>query len=235
MNERLARVIDPDSLEVAFRLSTAQYLRLLDQEGDLINADAEIALELGGLEITSPGRVSRASPSVGEGQSGRLVHAEIHAPRGFRPGDFVTVRITEPVLPDVAMIPAAAVDAEGVVLVLGDEDRLVEATVEILRRQGDNVLVRIPQHLAGREIVAARSPLLGEGIRVRPQREDNAQIPEGPAMVSLDPDTRAQLIARVEAASMMPEGVRTRILSQLQQDEVPARLVERLQQGRGGG
>jgi multidrug efflux pump subunit AcrA (membrane-fusion protein) len=235
MNERLARVIDPDALEVAFRLSTAQYLRLLDEAGDLIRADAEIALELGGLEVTSPGRVSRASPSVGEGQSGRLVHADIHAPRGFRPGDFVVVRITEPVLPDVALIPATAVDAEGVVLVLGDEERLVAATVEILRRQGDSVLVRVPPQLNGREIVAARSPLLGEGIRVRPQREENAQIPEAPAMVALDPDTRAQLIAQVEAATMMPDPVRTRILSQLQQDEVPARLIERLQQGPGGG
>lgn len=237
MNERLARVIDPDALEVAFRLSTAQYLRLLDSGGDLIRAEAEIALELGGLEITSPGRVSRASPSVGEGQSGRLVHADLNAPRGFRPGDFVTVRITEPVLPDVALIPATAVDAEGVVLVLGDEDRLAEATVDVLRRQGDRVLVRVPPAMTGREIVAARSPLLGEGIRVRPQREEAAQIPEAPAMVTLDPDTRAQLIARVEAATMMPEGVRTRILSQLQQDQVPARLIERLRQGgrRGGG
>jgi len=235
LNERLARVIDPDALEVAFRLSTAQYLRLLDPAGELIRARAEVALELGGLEITSPGVISRASPSVGEGQSGRLVYAQVEAPRGFRPGDFVTVRITEPVLPDVAMVPAAAVDAAGVVLVLDTDDRLRAATVEVVRRQGDMVLIRVPADLAGREIVAARNPLLGEGIQVRPQREANAQIPAAPEMVTLDAETRASLIARLEGAAMMPEGVRTRILSQLEQDQVPARLIERLQQGPGGG
>jgi hypothetical protein len=235
MNERLARVIDPDTLEVAFRLSTAQYLRLLDAHGALTTAPAEVALELGGLEVTSPGRVSRASPSVGEGQSGRLVYAAIDAPRGFRPGDFVTVRITEPVLPDVALVPAAAVDAEGGVLVLGPEDRLVADTVELVRRQGDDVLIRVPPRLVGHEIVASRNPLLGAGIRVRPQREENAQMPAGPEMVTLAPEQRAQLIARVEAATMMPDQVRARILAQLEQDQVPARLLERLQQARQGG
>lgn len=233
-NERLARVIDPDALEVAFRLSTAQYLRLLDPQGGLIGARAEMALELGGLEITSPGRVTRASPSVGAGQSGRLVYAEMEAPRGFRPGDFVTVRITEPVLPDVAMVPAAAVDAEGGVLVLGPDDRLLAESVEVVRRQGDNVLIRAPR-LAGREIVAARNPLLGAGIRVRPQREAVAAAPVEPDLVALDPERRAVLIARVESNTFMPEAVRTRILAQLGQDHVPARLIERLEQPQRSG
>ncbi|MEZ5752256.1 MAG: HlyD family efflux transporter periplasmic adaptor subunit [Paracoccaceae bacterium] len=142
MNERLARVIDPDSLEVAFRLSTAQYLRLLDASGTLVQVPAEVALELGELEVTSPAQVTRASPSVGEGQSGRLVYARVDSPRGFRPGDFVTVRITEPVLSGVAQIPTAAVDAAGVVLVVGDEERLEEVQVDVLRRMGDWVLIR---------------------------------------------------------------------------------------------
>ena len=234
-NERLARVIDPDALEVAFRLSTAQYLRLLDPQGALITARAELALELGGLEITSPGSVNRASPSVGEGQSGRLVYAGMEAPRGFRPGDFVTVRITEPVLPGVAMVPATAVDAEGGVLVLGPDDRLVAAVVEVVRRQGDTVLIRAPQ-LSGREIVAARNPLLGAGIRVRPQRDAAAAAPAEPELIALDPERRATLIAQVSSNSGMPDAVRTRILAQLGQDQVPARLIERLEQPqrRGG-
>jgi hypothetical protein len=61
-NERLARLIDPDALEVAFRLSTEQYLRLLDADGALIPATGEIALELGGLEITSPARLAAPVP-----------------------------------------------------------------------------------------------------------------------------------------------------------------------------
>lgn len=233
VNERLASVIDPDALEVSFRLSTAQYLRLLDAQGALVQARTEVALDMGSDEITSPGRLSRAAPSVGSGQSGRVVYAEIDAPRGFRPGDFVTVRITEPEVPGVAMIPAAAVDAEGGVLVLAADDRLEAATVEVVRRQGDQVLVRAGD-LAGREIVAARNPLLGAGIRVRPQRDQAAAVPVEPELISLDPERRAALVARVEANTRIPETVRTRILAQLGQEQVPARLIERLEQGGGG-
>lgn len=241
MNERLGQVIDPGLLEVSFRLSTAQYLRLLDGAGNLVPAQGEVALELGGLEITSPAVLTRASPSVGEGQSGRLVFAELAAPRGFRPGDFVTVRISEPSLPDVALIPAAAVDTEGGVLVLAGDERLEAATVEVLRRQGNMVLVRAP-HLDGREIVAARNPLLGAGIRIRPERDaasadaPDAEAPEvASGLVTLDPARRAALIALIEGNRQMPEQVRTRILAQLEQDQVPARLLERLESGPQGG
>lgn len=236
-NERLAQVIDPSALEVSFRLSTGQYLRLLDPAGALLPVAGEAALELGGLAIASPIRIARASPAVGEGQSGRLVFADLVAPRGFRPGDFVTVRLTEPVLPDVALLPATAVDAEGGVLVLGADDRLEAGAVEVLRRKGDTVLVRAP-HLAGREVVAVRNPLLGAGIRIRPQRDAaaaGAPAPAEPEMVALDPARRAELIARVEANTMMPEAVRSRILAQLGQEQVPARLLERLESGGRGG
>lgn len=229
MNERLAQVIDPEALEVAFRLSTAQYLRLLDDRGALIAVPVEVALELGGLEITSPGSLSRVGAAVGVGQTGRLLHADLAVPRGFRPGDFVTVRTTEPPLMDVARVPATAVDAAGGVLVLGGDDRLEAAQVDLVRRQGDTVLIRVPSALVGREIVAARTPLLGAGIRVRAQRDEAAIIaPDEPDLVELDADHRAALIARVEANTGMPAEVRSRILAQLGQDRVPARLLERL-------
>ncbi|MCC5970751.1 MAG: biotin/lipoyl-binding protein [Pararhodobacter sp.] len=238
-NERLGQVVDPDALDVAFRLSTAQYLRLLDDTGALIPVPGEVALELGGLEISSPVTLSRVSPSVGEGQSGRLIFADLAAPRGFRPGDFVTIRITEPQLPDVALVPAAAVDTEGGVLVLAADERLEAGRVEILRRQGDMVLIRAP-HLEGREIVAARNPLLGEGIRIRPLRDaalesDAAPEPQASGLVPLDAERRAALIARVEGNARMPAPVRSRILAQLQDDQVPALLLERLENGMQGG
>jgi multidrug efflux pump subunit AcrA (membrane-fusion protein) len=233
-NERLARLIDPAALEVSFRLSTGQYLRLLDEAGDLLPVTGEAALELGGLAIASPIRIARSSPAVGDGQSGRLVFADLLAPRGFRPGDFVTVRLTEPVLPDVALLPASAVDGDGGVLLLTEGDRLVAASVEVLRRQGDEVLVRAAD-LAGREVVAVRNPLLGEGIRIRPQRDARAAVPVEPEMVQLDPERRAALVARIEQNTMMPEAVRTRILAQLEQERVPAQLLERLEAGGRGG
>ena len=241
-NERLATVLDPSDLEVAFRLSTAQYLRLLGEDGALRPAPGEVVLELGALAIGSPALLRRASPSVGEGQSGRLVFAELAQPVGFRPGDFVAVRFEEPPLEDVMLLPSAAVDTEGGVLLLGADDRLEAGQVEILRRQGNAVLVRAPD-LTGREVVAARNPLLGAGIRIRPLRDDpGLATPAVPApsetaaeLVPLDPERRAALIARIEANPAMPEAVRSRILAQLSQDAVPLNLLERLEAAPRGG
>src|SRR5690606_38268455 len=144
----------------AFRVSTAQFARLIDETGQLLPAEVEVALDVMGAEIVSAGRLSRVSGSVGDGQTGRLIFVQIDAPRGFLPGDFVTVRVAEPALADVALLPASAVDARNTVLVLAEGDRLAEAEVVVLRRQGDAVVVRAPG-LAGAEVVAERSPTLG--------------------------------------------------------------------------
>lgn len=236
-NERLARVIDPESLEVAFRVSTAQYLRLLDDHGDLIEAPVDVTLEISGMDISTPARLTRVGASVAEGQSGRLLYAALDAARGFRPGDFVTVRVREPALDQVALLPAAAVDSAGNVLVVDADSRLEAHPVEILRRQGDHVIVRAGPALAGRDVVREIGPMLGTGILVSPNRADgaDADTPAGPQMVRLDPERRAELIARIEGNTAMPEPVRARLIAQLEQDEVPAQTLERLESGHRGG
>ena len=69
-NEKLAELVDPQTLEVAFRVSTAQYVRLLDEDGRLIPAPVTISLEVTGADLTARGRISRDSGSAGEGQLG---------------------------------------------------------------------------------------------------------------------------------------------------------------------
>ncbi|WP_296474340.1 HlyD family efflux transporter periplasmic adaptor subunit [Roseinatronobacter sp.] len=235
-NEQLGRIIDPDLLEVSVRVSTAQYLRLIDEDGRLLNSDAEVALEVAGFEITSPGRVVRASATVEQGQGGRQLFVELVAPRGFRPGDFVTVRLNEPALQDVALLPATAVSATGTVLVINEDNRLSAAPVTVLRRQGDNVLIDASA-LAGQEIVREIGPSLGTGILVRPQRETatGEVVQEPPEMVTLDPERRARLIAQIEGNTRMPEPVRARMLAQLSEESVPASMLERLESGNVGG
>ena len=234
-NEVLARLIDPDALEISFRVSTAQYARLIDAEGHLIGLPLSVSLDVGGITIDSPGRISRESAAVGEGQTGRLLFARLDAPKGFRAGDFATVRVEEPPLEHVARLPAAAVDAAGTVLVVDPDDRLELAGVEVLRRQGDDVLVRAPG-LEGRQVVAERSPLLGAGIKVRPiapATGAEAAAP-GPEMVELTEERRARLVAFVEANSRMPAEAKARVLSQLRQPRVPAKTVERIESRIGG-
>ncbi|MDD9730080.1 efflux RND transporter periplasmic adaptor subunit [Mameliella sp. AT18] len=230
-NEQLAQLVDLQALEVSFRVSTQQYARLLDGDGRLRQAPVSVALDVFGTNITAAGRITRDSAAVGEGQTGRRLFAVLDAPRGFKPGDFVTVRIEEPPLERMARLPATAVNAGGEVLVVGAEDRLETVVVEVMRRQGDDVLIR-GRGLRGREVVTERTPLLGEGIKVKPLRTGAAPEPE--AMLELSEDRRARLVAFIEANTQMPEAARTRILAQLAQKEVPAEIVERIESRMGG-
>ena len=237
-NEELGRLIDPDALEVAFRVSTAQYARLLDERGRLRPAPVTVTLDVQGLGLTAEGEISRDSAAVGEGQVGRLIFARLDAPRGFIPGDFVTVATEEPALEKVVRLPATALDAAGTVLVVGDDDRLEVLPVTLERRQGDDVLVR-GDALAGRDVVRERSPLLGAGIKVRPLGEADRQAtpapePAAPAMVALEPERRARIRAFIEASDRMPADMKTRILAQLEQPEVPVQMVERIEARMGG-
>ncbi|NNE52215.1 MAG: efflux RND transporter periplasmic adaptor subunit [Sulfitobacter sp.] len=229
-NERLAELIDPDDLEVSFRVSTAQYARLLDEKGDLIRGDVTVTLDVAGVDLEAKGRISRASAAAGEGATGRLIFAALTDTGGFKPGDFVTVRVREPVLRDVIRLPSSSVDAQGEVLLLGPENRLEAAQVIVLRRQGDDVLVRGP--ILGRRVVAERSPLLGAGISVKPIDRSGA-APAEPEMLELTEERRARLVAFVEGNTRMPKEAKARVLARLQEARVPAQMVARLESRMG--
>ena len=231
-NEKLADLIDPGALEVSFRVSTAQYSRILSREGDLIDAPVTAILDVSGVDLSARGVISRASAGVGETQTGRLVFARLDAAPGFKPGDFVTVQVEEPPLEQVVRLPASAIDAQGTVLVLGAEDRLEAVEVQLMRRQGDDVLVR-GADIVGRDVVEARSPLLGAGIRVRPLRPTDA-APAEPEMVELTEERRARLVAFVEANQRMPAEAKARVLARLSEARVPAGMVARLESRMGG-
>ncbi len=231
-NEKLAELVDPNALEVAFRVSTAQFVRLLDAEGDLINAPVTVSLEVTGTDLSATGRISRDSGSAGEGQTGRLLYARMDNTSGFKPGDFVTVTVQEQPLDNVVRLPSSVLDAVGTVLVLGTDDRLEALPVELIRRQGDEVLLR-GKGLDGREVVIGRTPLLGAGVRVRPLRIE-ANAGAEPDLVELSDEQRAQLVAQVEASDKMPKDMKDRVLGQLSEAKVPASLVRRIENRAGG-
>lgn len=233
-NEQLAQLIDPDDLEVSFRLSTAQYARLLDDQGRLIRADVTVTLDVAGVDLEARGRISRASAAAGEGATGRLIFATLDSAAGFKTGDFVTVRVEEPVLQNVVLLPSSALDAGESVLVLGEGDRLEQVSVELLRRQGDDVLVRGP--VEGRRVVRERSPLLGAGIAVRPldRVQPQPQPDEEADMLELTEERRARLVAFVEASNAMPQEAKERVLARLSEPRVPAGMVARLESRMGG-
>lgn len=234
-NEKLATLIDREALEVAFRVSTPQYVRLLDNSGRLRGSEVKVVLDVMGQDLVATGVVTRESAVVGEGETGRLVYARLDAPRGLKPGDFVTVRVREAALDKVVSLPATALDAQSRVLVVGENQRLQAVPVSLLRRQGDQIIVA-GAPIAGRQVVTRLTPLLGPGVRVKPLVAGTpaADTPQAPEMVALDDATRARLISAIEANTRIPAEGKKRILNMLAQPEVPAQLIERLKSRMGG-
>ncbi len=216
-NEVLGEITDPTDLEVMIRLSATQFANL----PPLATAPTLFTVTAGG--VVSQGILTREGAQVADGESGRVVFGTLQASQGFLPGDFVTVNLHEPPLNAAALLPATAVGADGSILALGPEDRLEVIPVTVLRRQGDDVIVD-PGAAAGREVVAERSPLLGAGIRISPVRA---------GWVTLSAAQRDALKALVASAAMA-EAEKAEVLTQLEQNQVPQGLIDRLQPPAGG-
>ena len=165
-SETLGRLIDLSSLEVAFRVSDSQFARLLDERGELLPLKARASLSLGERTITAEAVLVRIAAVTGA-EGGRTVYATLVADERtpLRPGDFVSVAVTEPPLFRVAEIPARAATEDGVIYVIGEDNRLEEVRVRILRRMADTLVVADAPF--DRRIVAELRPQLGPGIRVQ--------------------------------------------------------------------
>lgn len=238
-NEKLATLIDANALEVAFRVSTGQYVRLLNEKGRLPSAEVTVMLDVMGQDLVATGVVTRESAVVGEGETGRRIYARLDAPRGMKPGDFVTVRVREADILNVVRLPSTALDPQNRVLVVGENDRLEAVEVRLLRRQNDHILVE-GAAIDARQVVTRLTPLLGPGIRVKPlvSEAPEANVPPAtttvPVMVAVDDDMRAKLIAAVENNTNMADDRKARLLDILAQPKVPAPLLERLKSRMGG-
>ena len=233
-NERLGRLIDPSALEVSFRISTDQYARFLNDEGDLIKSPVSVSMEGLGENLTADADLIRDSGAVGESQSGRMLFATIKTARGFMPGDFVSLSVTEPLQNYVVKLPASAINANSEVLVVTSDDRLETLQVKLVRRQGNEILVR-SRDLTNREVVAEQTPVLGAGVKVKPVRSGAAGgAIEEIEMVELTDERRAKLMAFIEGNGYIPPDAKKRILGQLKKEKVPANVVERIESRIGG-
>ena len=65
-------------------------------------------------------------------------------------------------------------------------------------------------------------------------RTESGAAPKPPEMVALSTQERARLVAFVEGNQRMPADVKKRILTALNRPEVPAQMIERLQNRMGG-
>ena len=232
-NERLGQLIDPEVLEVSFKISTQQYTRLLNDNGELLKAPVSVSLTNTDQGLNTDGVIIRDSASVAKGQTGRQVYAKLTKSVGFKPGDFVAVKVEEPTLNWVVKLPSTALDASNNVLLLGEGERLEEAQVKLMRRQGNEVIVR-SRDLSGKEIVAQRTPVLGAGIKVKAIRSGEENEVAEVEMLELTEERRAKLISAIETNGYIPKTVKERIIGQLTQPKVPADVVARIESRMGG-
>lgn len=225
-NEKLGKLIDPDALEIAFRVSTREFRALASAPDGLRAAEVTVSL---GQNADFFGQIDRVSAAVGAGKTGRELFAKVkHAAElSIQPGDFVSVSVREPALKNVAKIPAAAASTNGEVLLVGPDNRLEAARVSILRKNRDHLLVRAPR-LEGRQLVLARAPQLGEGIRVNPRQPGSPAI-VAQKMIKLDDERRNRILTALGENKRIPEAVRDRLIKQFQQDEVPEAVLERIE------
>lgn len=232
-NEQMGELIDPRALEAAFQVTNAQFARLLDDKGALKPTPLTVTLDLDDAPLIAPGALDRADAVIDAGQTGRQLFArlDIDARTILRPGDFVTVRIVEPPLSDVARLPSAAVTEEGALLLVGEDERLSETTVRILRRLGDDVIVAGAP--PGAVYVTERAPQLGKGVKVKligEAAEDAASEEETPDIVDLQPEQAKRLLTLVEGNNRMPAQAKARIINLLKENKAPRRFLERMGQ-----
>lgn len=238
-NEKLGELIDPTALEAVFRVTNAQFARLLGPDGALRPTELTVTLDLDEAPLTVGGVIDRAGAVIGEGQTGRLVYARLDLDRAtlLRPGDFVTVRIIEPPLENVARVPSSAVTESGEMLMIGPDDRLAAATVRILRRTGDDVIVAGAPD--GARHVAERAPQLGAGVKVKvidaPDEVAAAPAAAPSELIDLTPDQQKRIIAMVEANDSIPSDRKTRLLAVLREGKAPQQLMDRIATRRQGG
>lgn len=237
--EQLAVLIDPANIEVAFRVTSNQYARLLNAQGVLRKADMTVLVQRGRVVTELPATLDRAGAETADDKIGRLVYARLTDPdpNFVQPGDFVTVRIPERPLEGVASIPATAVTTDGRLLLIGEGDRLEEVTATLLRHQGDSVIVAdVP---FGRSYVTVRAQQLGPGIQVTPvaAEAESTQPASTPApaaapeedTIALDDQRRAAIVAFIEASDKMKPEKREQFLEELSRPQVPRATVERFE------
>ena len=166
-NQALGALIDPTALEAELRISSAEFARLLGEDGALTPATVTLTLALAEQPLTLSGALDRFGPAAAGAGGGRRVYARLALEAGtvLRAGDFVTARIAEPPIADVASVPATALTEDGRLLVVDEDDRLREIRVRVLRRDTESAVIAGAPF--GARYVSARAPQLTAGLKVR--------------------------------------------------------------------
>ncbi len=167
--DRVARIVDPGSLEAGFPLSNQQFGRLIS-EGNIAGRAVRIFWEIGETELEYQGRIERIGGEIAAASGGIRVFAELldaSVDTPLRPGAFVRIELDDRAYSQVAPVPDTALYGENQVFVVQD-GRLRTRAVEVIGYDGETMLLG----------AASENPLRnGEQVVITQLREagDNAR------------------------------------------------------------
>ncbi len=167
--DRVARIVDPASLEVGFPLSNEQYGRLMP-EGSLTGRTALIFWEIGDTELEYEARIERVGGEIAAASGGIRVFAELlgtSVDTPLRPGAFVRIELEDRLYSRVAPVPDTALYGENRVFVVRD-GRLLTRHVERLGYDGEMTLLGAAPENAlrdGEQVVITQLREAGENAR----------------------------------------------------------------------
>ncbi len=234
-NEKLGTLLDPNSLEVMFNLSANEFARVIDKDGKLLNLDITAYLKLSNNDIPFSGKIERINPEIMNIGSGRKLFASINLGENktLRPGDFVVLEIKEPSLKNITVLPSSAVTIDGKIFILEEDNRLKEIEVNILRRQGNEVIVSGAP--TDKEYVMQRSPQLGNGLKIKPLRKKDREISnsvnlsKNNELVTISPEKQKKLINTLDKLDRMPKSVKDRLYEEINSGKIKAKTLKRLE------
>ncbi len=234
-NEKLGTLLDPNSLEVMFNLSANEFARVIDRDGKLLNLDITAYLKLSNNDIPFSGKIERINPEIMNIGSGRKLFASINLGENktLRPGDFVVLEIKEPSLKNITVLPSSAVTIDGKIFILEEDNRLKEIEVNILRRQGNEVIVSGAP--TDKEYVMQRSPQLGNGLKIKPLRKKDREISnsvnlsKNNELVTISPEKQKKLINTLDKLDRMPKSVKDRLYEEINSGKIKAKTLKRLE------
>jgi membrane fusion protein, multidrug efflux system len=150
VGEKLGRLLSASELEVRFDVPEADFARLFgdaakrDGAGALIGRTLEVVWRLGTEERVFSAQLARIGAEIDPALGGIELYATLASDasaRGLRAGAFVEIRIPDVIYRDVYRLPAKALATDGEIYTVVDE-RLVPVSVEVVRKLGDDMLVR---------------------------------------------------------------------------------------------
>lgn len=168
INDKVAKLIDRNWIEVRFALTDNQFGRLTASGEKLDGRMVNVLWRLGGETIAYPARIERIAARITSSTGGVEVFARIidpEHPTPLRPGAFVEIEVPDIRYDDVVPVPGTALyDGQTVYAIV--DGRLDPRQVEVVASSGSELLVRGPLR-DGEQIATSRLSTPGKGVAVR--------------------------------------------------------------------